>query len=299
MVKVAGKTDVGNKRKSNEDSYFVDEANNLYIVADGMGGHKAGATASKLAIEEITQVLSRGEADDEDKTPVELDPDSVASVRRSLTLAITSANHRIYELSHENSEFRGMGTTVVACRLIEDSLVVAHVGDSRLYVLRDGQLRQMTKDHSRVQELIDSDRITEEEAKKYPLRNVITRAIGGDSDILIDVNDYPFNSTDAWLLCSDGLSSVLSMDMIRDVILSFAGDPAKACDSLIELTKLAGAPDNVTVILIEGQDFSRTEDSQAPMSQFSLYENSQPEPMSAEKKGLFSSLFRKMGFPQK
>ncbi|MBN2056893.1 Stp1/IreP family PP2C-type Ser/Thr phosphatase [bacterium] len=292
MLNVAAITDVGLKRSVNQDAYHCDPKRKLFVVADGMGGHKAGETASRMAIEAVVNYLQHLEVDE--KTPTEVELDELQQLSEALKVAIETANLAIYQKAQESSEFRGMGTTVVACLIIDESLIVAHVGDSRLYRLRNGELSQMTKDHSRVQELIDMEKLTEEQARLYPLRNVITRALGGDRTVDVDVDTFDFKSTDAWLLCSDGLSEVISEQVIKSVVLQNAGDPTTACRVMVGLTKEAGAPDNMTVIVVEGGDFKTEIDQNAPLSSFTLYPDAAPHVEEPPRKGFFAALFKKL-----
>jgi PPM family protein phosphatase len=249
ILRAAAVTDVGLRRQVNQDDVHVDLERQLFIVADGMGGHKAGDLASRTAVEEIGNCLAG-----EDRTPAESAGtiDGLEREIRQLLLALQAANRRICALADERREYLGMGTTIVVVRVLGERFIVAHAGDSRLYRLRQGQLDVLTKDHSRVQELIDMARLTQEEAEHYPGRNVITRALGGDLDLQADTAVHELDPRDILLLCTDGLSAVVPAETIRQLLIACAGDPQQSCDQLIAAAKQYGAPDNVTVAVLEG-----------------------------------------------
>jgi serine/threonine protein phosphatase PrpC len=223
------RTDTGRQRRDNEDNAFVRAP--LFVVADGMGGAQAGEVASALAVEEFQQDL----------------PDE-GSAEQRLTTRIREANRRIYELSRVEHEHAGMGTTLTAVLLDDDTLAVAHVGDSRAYIFRDGELGRLTQDHSLVEELVRQGKLTEEQAAEHPQRSIITRALGIEVDVEVDTWTYQVRAGDVVLLCSDGLTSMIDEDQIVR-ILGGTSSLAQAGDQLIDAANEAGGRDNITVVL--------------------------------------------------
>ncbi len=223
------KTDTGRARRDNEDSAFVRAP--VFVVADGMGGARAGEVASALAVEEFQQVL----------------PDRGSPEERLIT-RIRSANRRIYELSQAEHEHAGMGTTLTAVYVSDDRLAVAHVGDSRAYIYRDETLTRLTEDHSLVEELLRQGKLTEEQAAEHPQRSIITRALGIEVDVEVDTWTYPARAGDVVLLCSDGLTSMIDEEQIAE-ILGAESSLDRAGDRLIDAANEAGGRDNITVVL--------------------------------------------------
>jgi len=223
------KTDTGRQRRDNEDNAFVRAP--LFVVADGMGGAQAGEVASRLAVEEFHQAL----------------PDE-GSAEQRLTDRIRAANRRIYDLSRTEHEHAGMGTTLTAAYLDNDQLAVAHVGDSRAYIFRDGELARLTQDHSLVEELVRQGKLTEEQAAEHPQRSIITRALGIEGDVEVDTRTYPMRAGDVVLLCSDGLTSMIGEEQILRIL---GGEPSldRAGERLIDAANDAGGRDNITVVL--------------------------------------------------
>jgi protein phosphatase len=223
------RTDVGRQRRSNEDSSYAGAP--VFVVADGMGGAQAGEVASQMVVEAFTEGLPQ------DGTPEE-----------RLSVVVQKANHDIHARSRSDAASAGMGTTVTAAYLDEDSVALAHVGDSRAYLLRDGELSRLTEDHSLVEELLRGGKLTEEEALEHPQRSVITRALGIEPIVEIDTWTYPLRPGDVVLLCSDGLTSMLSEQQVQQVLLD-APDLDQAGDRLIAEANAAGGRDNITVVL--------------------------------------------------
>jgi PPM family protein phosphatase len=237
----AAATDVGRMRKNNEDSYLSSQP--VAAVADGMGGHSAGEVASAIAIEELAALRDRGPwANETDATD-------------DLKQAILRANRRIREMAARDRKLNGMGTTLVALLEDGDMVHVANVGDSRGYLLRQGELSQVTVDHSLVQELVDDGRLSPEDAERHPQRSVITRALGIDPEVEFDLFTYKLQVGDRLLLCSDGLSDVVEPTQIRNVLLRVRS-PQKAARQLITVANEQGGPDNITVIVVEAVDES-------------------------------------------
>ena len=228
------KTDTGRQRRDNEDNAFVRAP--LFVVADGMGGAQAGEVASALAVEEFQQEL----------------PDE-GSVEERLANRIRDANRRIYERSRREHEHAGMGTTLTAVYVDDDDLAVAHVGDSRAYIFRDGALTRLTQDHSLVEELVRQGKLTEQQAAEHPQRSIITRALGIELDVDVDTWTYPGRAGDVVLLCSDGLTSMIDEDRIADILNS---EPRleRASERLISAANEAGGRDNITVVVFRLED---------------------------------------------
>ena len=234
VVEQAGLTDVGRQREANEDTFVIDEP--LFAVADGMGGAQAGEVASKMAKEVL-------EAGDEDAgTPEE-----------RLIRMIRNANQRIYRLaSHEESR-RGMGTTTTAAILEGRCVTVGHVGDSRAYRLRDESLEQLTHDHSLVSELVRSGQLTPEAAENHPQRSIITRALGPEADVEVDAHSHAARDGDVYLLCSDGLTGMVSDEEIATQLRN-SGSLREAAETLVRAANQAGGKDNITVVLFRVAD---------------------------------------------
>ena len=233
MLRVADQyagTDTGRQRRANEDSLLARSP--LFVVADGMGGAQAGEVASRIAVESFDEGLPSSEH-------AEL---QLAEIARG-------ANVRIHERSHERAEQAGMGTTLTAVYVGEDEVAIAHVGDSRAYCLRDGELLRLTDDHSLVDELIRQGRLTPEEAVEHPQRSVITRALGPESAVEVDTRSFRARPGDVYLLCSDGLTTMLSEERILALLLS-SPRLHDAGEALISAANEAGGRDNITVVLI-------------------------------------------------
>lgn len=220
-------SDKGVVRSNNEDSYKIGDG--YAIVADGMGGHKKGEVASKMAVDIISDFITAKKCG-----PVQ---------------AIEVANKEIFKKG-ESPEFSGMGTTAVVCILDEDKALIANVGDSRGYIFKDGKLRQVTKDHSLVQKLIDDGEITEAEAERRADKSVILRAVGADKDVKVDVFENDTEKGDIVLLCSDGLTNCVSSDDISR-ILGQDSSPQKKAEELVNAANLNGGVDNITAVLLE------------------------------------------------
>ena len=232
VVASSAQTDTGRRRRRNEDAFVCEPP--LFAIADGMGGAKAGEVASHLAADSLR----------------EQDLGNLSSPEQTVEL-IREANRRVYAYSSENASARGMGTTMTVA-LVEKSVVtIGHVGDSRAYLLRDEQLTQLTQDHSLVAEMVRSGRLSPEEAESHPRRSVITRALGTDSDVEVDVFSIRGQDRDLFLLCSDGLTSMVSDEEIERLLLAARTDLDDAGKQLISAANLAGGEDNITVVLFE------------------------------------------------
>lgn len=233
------KTDTGRTREANQDYVFCEEDPvgsfpNLFIVADGMGGHNAGDTASRMCVEEVVSQIEKSTK----VTPIGI-----------LEQAVAAANETVYDASLENVALYGMGTTIVATVVLGDTAYVINVGDSRLYAYRD-KLKQVTVDHSLVEEMVQSGRIQKEEMRTHPNKNIITRALGTSSTVKGDCFEIEVNEGDVLLLCSDGLTNMLEDDQIETIIKHHKDDMETAGEILIEAANEAGGKDNISVVLI-------------------------------------------------
>ena len=245
----AGLTDVGMRRDHNEDSFAANPDTKLFIVCDGMGGHAAGEVASRIAVDTVASFI-QATANDEDITwPFEYDESLSLNANRMRT-AIRLANQNVIATIHDRKEYKGMGTTIVCAVLSETLASVGHVGDSRMYLLRGNNIEQVTRDHSWIDEQLKQGILTPEEARKHPLRNVITRALGSKDEVLVDVEDHKLQDGDILLMCSDGLTGMLEDEEIKDVVRQNQDDLNRACKSLIDNANARGGDDNVTVILV-------------------------------------------------
>lgn len=223
------RTDTGRQRRENEDNAYVDAP--VFVVADGMGGAQAGEVASRMAIETFEQGLSGS-----------------GSPEEQLAERVRDANHRIYDRSRAEHGREGMGTTLTAAYIDDAHLAIAHVGDSRAYLFRDGQLTRLTQDHSLVDELVRQGKLTEEQAAEHPQRSIITRALGPEPEVEVDTFSYTVRAGDVLLLCSDGLTSMVSEDRVAEILRS-ASTLHEAAEHLIEQANEAGGRDNITVVL--------------------------------------------------
>jgi PPM family protein phosphatase len=228
-IETAVRTDTGRQRRGNEDAVFARPP--VFVVADGMGGAQAGEVASRIAVE----TFERG-----------LPPDGTPLDR--LVEVTQTANREIHELSHAGDEHAGMGTTLTAALLDDSEVSIAHVGDSRAYLFRDGELVRLTRDHSLVEELMSQGKLTEQQALESPARSIITRALGPEPEVEVDTWTYPLKPDDVLLLCSDGLTSMLSEAQIANILVSVSSLTA-AADRMVDEANEAGGRDNITVVL--------------------------------------------------
>jgi PPM family protein phosphatase len=238
MLKVAEeahKTDTGRQRQANEDSYFARAP--LFAVADGMGGAQAGEVASRIA----ARAFEHGPPNDD--APAEGQLEEIAR----------KANRRIHKLAQEDSSRAGMGTTLTAALLRGDEVALGHVGDSRAYLLRDGELKRLTKDHSLVEELRRQGRLTEEQAEEHPQRSIITRALGPEPDVNVDTMTFPARDGDVFLLCSDGLTTMVSDDQIREILVG-SRNLRQAVTRLVDTANRGGGRDNITAVVFRVAD---------------------------------------------
>lgn len=232
-------SDVGKRRPVNEDyaDYHETDEYKLFIVADGMGGHNAGEIASKLATEIILEYIK----------------DNWNTFKEDCILenAIKASNKKVLSVSNKDEEFKGMGTTIAACLITESDIYVANVGDSACFMLEEQKLIKVTKDHSLVQELLDSGSITEEEASTHPRKNIITRAVGAYEEVMVDIFKLPKVMKNKYLLCSDGLLNEVTNDEIEDILNNY--DNEEAAKQLVTLANEREGRDNITVLVFGGE----------------------------------------------
>ena len=240
-MRIVAKTDIGLKRVCNEDSYAAGELPGSVawaVVCDGMGGATGGNIASSTAVKLISERISSGYHKGMTSN----------SIRNILISAITAANFSVFDISRENPELTGMGTTVVAAILVDGVACIAHAGDSRAYILSKSSLRQLTKDHSFVQEMVDNGSLTEDEAKIDPRKNIITRALGVDEDIRIDFCEEFLDEDDVLLICTDGLTNYVTESEICDI--TSESNYYEYAEKLVNRANSNGGGDNITVVTL-------------------------------------------------
>lgn len=239
---IGAKSDIGKIRENNEDTFYVskDIKVPLYLVADGMGGHKAGEIASSMAIDIIEKNFTnlKNKSIDEDK------------IIKLIKKSIEEANTKIYLKSIGNKQLKGMGTTITLAYILKNKIYLGHVGDSRAYLIKDEDIYQITEDHSFVNELLKSGSITKEEAKTHPKKNMITRAVGSSSIIEMDLMVKKYDKNDILILCSDGLTNMVTDSEILETLKS-EYDVQKSCEILVDLANDNGGRDNITVVAIK------------------------------------------------
>lgn len=248
-MEFAASSDTGRLRTHNEDAVVCDPAHRLAIVADGMGGHSGGEVASSIAAQTVRDAIAGS------YTPWLTSrwlpaPVATRRIARIVSQAVTDANRAVRERAEREPCYRGMGTTLVAAMFHRRDVAIAHVGDSRAYRLRNRELLQLTHDHSCLQEEIDAGLLTPEQARSAPNKNLITRAVGAEDAIRIDIARHSVEAGDRFLLCSDGLSDMLAPDRIRDIVVAHADLPT-ACAALIREANASGGHDNVSAVLVD------------------------------------------------
>jgi PPM family protein phosphatase len=251
-LNVAGSTDVGLKRTHNEDAFLLLPEEQLYCVADGMGGHASGEVASRLAVEEMAEFFRMTGRDDEATWPWREDPARRHDENRVLT-GVKLANLRIFERASSDERLRGMGTTLVCAHFERGggAVIVGHVGDSRAYLWRAGALRQLTEDHSLLNDYLKARRLTPEEVESFPHKNVIVRALGMKDTVEVDLVRLPLQEGDVVLLCCDGLSGMVTDERIGELIRQHLGDLKAAAQALVDAANEAGGVDNITCVLAQ------------------------------------------------
>jgi PPM family protein phosphatase len=248
VLEIASCTDPGMVRSHNEDSIAADAANGLVVLADGMGGYNAGEVASGMAttviITEMQQILSG-------TMPYQTDPRTNQEIGARLVRdQVVKANSSIYQAAQSQPQYAGMGTTLVVCLFYDNRVLVAHLGDSRVYLLREGSFRQITRDHSLLQEQIDAGLITAEQAKNAQHKNLVTKALGIDPTVEPEIHEYAARPGDLYLLCSDGLCDMVDDEDIDMTLQALGGNLKLAAQQLVQMANDNGGRDNVSVILV-------------------------------------------------
>ena len=239
---VFAKSDIGKSREINQDYYYISQDTDiprLYILADGMGGYKGGEIASQLATESAKRYIYNNFSNE----LIEKE-----DILKLIENAVEYANMVVYEKSKEIPELEGMGTTLEVCLIYNNKTYIGHVGDSRIYRIRKGVMRKLTKDHSYVQQLVEDKKITREEAKTHAKKNMLTKALGCTPYVEPDIRARNFEKDDVFIICSDGLTNMVEEDIICELI---SQDITSAADKLVELANEAGGYDNITVIIIK------------------------------------------------
>jgi len=247
----AVRTDPGLRRSSNEDSYCTRPDLGLFVVADGMGGHVAGEVASRVAVETIQTFIAETAGADKNRTwPFPFEP-AISLEGNRLKAAFRLANRQLANAMADKADLRGMATTASAVLAGRKSACLAHVGDSRIYAMRNGSLEQLTHDHSWVEEQVRAGTLTEAAARQHPWRNVVTRALSGGSDPDIDTVEIAPEPAERFLLCSDGLSGVVGREIIERTLGDRSLTLDQICDLLVAAANEGGGPDNVTALVVE------------------------------------------------
>ncbi len=237
-------SDPGRMRAENQDRAYAEDERGIFLVVDGLGGHAAGEKAAEIAVETIVREMAQRDSDPHDR----------------IRQAITAANNRIFEEAAGNETWRGMACVLTLALIADDNVILGHVGDSRLYLTWNGAIRKLTSDHSPVGEREDAGELTETEAMAHPRRHEVFRDVGSrlrqpDEEDFIEVKEFLFKPDAAILLCSDGLSDLLTSTEMLDVIERYNGDPAQVANELVEAANVAGGSDNITAIFVAGSEF--------------------------------------------
>lgn len=249
-VKAGGLTDVGLKRDHNEDHILVAPEHGLFAVADGMGGHAAGEVASRAAIEALDDFVVRANAEKDFEWPFGT-RNAYTHEQNILHNAAMLANRQVVAMAEQNRSYGGMGTTLAVLYIPDEIAHICHVGDSRVYLYRNGMLNPLTQDHSWVNEQVQRNLISEEEARQHRWRNVITRALGNRESVEVEMmQPLEPRPEDIFLLCSDGLTSMLEDDQIADILAMRGHDPGDAAGELVRLSNQAGGFDNISVVVV-------------------------------------------------
>ncbi len=268
QVRASGISDVGLKREGNEDSFSTKDSLGLYIVADGMGGHLAGEVASRVAVEMINKSFGRWVEEETSEDQLFGNPDRSLTKRGNyISGSIQLANRVVYEMAVEQEQYHGMGTTAVVLVVTPTLIIAANVGDSRIYMLRDGNIERLSKDHSIVAEQVEMGMMTEEEAEASPLRHVLTRNLGSAENVEPDIFEIEPSNNDRFILCSDGLTDLVSDEEIREMTQN-EEDPEKLCRKFIEMALKRGGHDNPTVVSVFLTDMEKS--SPGPIKKIGL-----------------------------
>jgi len=249
-LRYAGNTHVGMKRNHNEDNLLILQEENLYMVADGMGGHASGEVASEMAINTVAEFFKETSADEDVTWPYKMEKARRYEENR-LSAGIKLANLRIFETASQNSAQRGMGTTLVAMNFSGNSAYLGHVGDSRIYRLRGDKMDLITEDHSLLNDYIKMKDLSEQEIENFPHKNVIVRALGMKETVQVDVAHEEPEVGDLYLLCTDGLNGMVKDSDIERILVENRNNLEAGCEKLIEAANAGGGTDNCTVIIVE------------------------------------------------
>jgi len=242
-VTAEGKSDIGKVRQSNQDAFVSDADLQLYVVADGMGGHSGGEIASRKAVEALV-------ASFREEITVSANEDRNGSKDSELVRAIEAANQHVFQMASADRKLQGMGTTLVALRLADSTAWVGSVGDSRVYLWRNGRLRQVTRDHSLVNEYVRMGTLSAEEASTHPLKHIISRAVGVHPTVEVDHFEIPLQADDLFVLCSDGLTNMLDDHDLTATLTAVGNHPPALCNEFIARANARGGLDNITVIAV-------------------------------------------------
>ncbi len=258
IAKAAGLSDVGLKRELNEDSFSTDMRSGLFVVADGMGGHLAGEVASRIAVDLINKSYKKWfDSDAPEEEIFEYPDQSLSIVGNYIQSSIRLANKIIHEMAAEYADYNGMGTTVAVLAVMPDLVITANVGDSRIYLVRNGKLERLSKDHSIVAEQVEMGIMTDEEAEQSPLKHVLTRNLGSAIHVEAEVFEIEPSSNDRFILCSDGLTDLVSDNEIQQMVVA-EDDPEVLCQNFIDKVLTRGAHDNTTVVSVYLSDIEKS-----------------------------------------
>jgi protein phosphatase len=246
-IESAGISDIGKRRKQNEDSLFLDDRMGLYVVADGMGGHNAGEVASKLVVETIRDYIRQGQSDGPVEELVGIGA-NLSKEARLLLAGIQLSNRIVHQTALSNEAYRGMGSTVSAVYFTEKTFIVANVGDSLIYLIRDGEIEQLAVPHTLVAEQTERDP-ENAELLWSDFKHVLTRAMGVDEKVKADISEVPFFKNDILVICSDGLTDKAADEEILELVYNRRSE--KACKSLVDLANARGGDDNITAIVLK------------------------------------------------
>ena len=246
QLEVAGRSDVGCVRGNNEDNFGYDTRHGVFVVCDGMGGQAAGEVASKIGVDTVLKYFRDEAGRETSEAPVNLD--ASAARGKAMHTAITRANRAIHEASSAKPGRAGMGSTIAALLVEHDFFTVGHVGDTRLYLVREGKIQQLTNDHSLVAEHVRRGLLTKEQADRSEVQNVLLQALGSE-DVDPDIGDFAAAHEDILLICTDGLTRHVPEDNLKSILIA-AANPKVACDALIEQARLKGGEDNITCLVI-------------------------------------------------
>lgn len=245
----AGMTDVGRAREHNEDDFYLSDGQEaLCVVADGMGGHRSGEVASAMAIKAIVEYYRETMTDADFESEAEDGQTEAEIIQHRLQQAVQAANKAVFKAASQSELYRGMGTTIVSGYFTEDGVYLAHIGDSRAYLFRDGELAQCTEDHSLANEYVRMGILSDEEVEYFPYKNVITRACGLTDYVEVDVDSSDLEVGDVYLFCSDGLTDMVD-DSVLAELLEAEDDLEALCETLVARANENGGADNITVVL--------------------------------------------------